>query len=918
MPRPVRLILYIVVPLILLSASTSSIMEWLWMSQLGYEGVFWTLKVAKFALSLVAFVVGSIFLVWNARLLADQLRWANFAGTPLQQANIDLGNPVQHRRAKQILTGAALLVALLFALGFYLSWDASLRFLWNEPFGQVDPIFGKDIGYYMFRLPFWELVQTSFTVLVFLAIVFLGGVYAVTRLIEYRPGEGIRARPAVINQLKMNAALWLVLLAGGLFLDRYQILFSPQGIIFGAGYADVHVVLPALYIMLALVVVLAGLLFVSRWKRVGKLIPITAVLLGLAWVLGRVLLPGAVQQFRVAPNELELERPYLEHNISMTRLAYDLHNVREVDYEADDTLTVDDIQNNRDAIDNIRLWDPRLLIQTYKQLQEIRSYYEFYNVDNDRYVYDGSVNQVMLSAREISTDLPGDVSNWVNSKLQFTHGYGMTMSPVTETNQQGEPSLIIRDLPPTYDYPELEVDNPAIYYGEQSGDYYIVNTGISELDFPSGDENAYTRYAGQGGIPFSTWFHKLLFAWELGDINILLSDYIQPESRLQIWRGVQDRIRRITPFLRLDSDPYLVLSSGRLYWIQDAYTTSNKFPYSQPFQGFNYIRNSVKIVVDAYEGSVDYYVIDEEDPVLQVYESIFPNLFKSRSELPDQLERQFRYPQDLFEVQLQRFNRYHMTSPQVFYNNEDLWTRPMEKYGGQQILMEPYYVLARLPVDEPSEPTVVPASVNGDRANLEFMLISPLTPENRDNMIAWMAAKSDPEVYGDLVVYKLPKQRLIYGPAQIEARIDQDPEISQQLALWDQRGSRVIRGNLMIIPVESSFLYVEPVFLLAEGVDIPQLQRVIVAIGDDIAMEPTLDEALFELFGDVAAPLAPERALQQGMPVAPPDSVVQVVSNEELERVRELWSELRQAFESGDWTRYGEVMGEIDGEIGEN
>ncbi len=886
------------------------------MSELGYDGVFWTLKIAKFGLSVSAFILAGLYLVVNARILADELRWANFAGTPLQEANLNLGHPDQHRRARWVLTASALVFAMLFALGFYLSWDESLRFLWNEPFGQVDPIFGKDIGFYMFRLPFWELIQTSFTVLVFLAIAFLTAVYVITRLLQYQPGEGIRARPAVRTQLRMNAALWLVLLAAGIFLDRYQILFSSQGIVFGAGYTDIHVLLPALYVMFALVLILALLLVVTRWKPLGKVLPVTAVLLALTWLLGRALAPGMMQQFNVAPNELQLETPYLEHNIAMTRLAYGLDDVIEVDYEADDTLRIRDIDQNRDAIDNIRLWDPRLLIQTYKQLQEIRTYYEFYSVDNDRYIYDGRVNQVMLSAREISTVLPTGSDNWVNRRLQFTHGYGVAMSPVTETDRQGEPVLIVRDLPPVFDYEELAVDNPAIYYGEESSGYYIVNTGISELHYPSGDANVYTKYDGSGGIRFGSWFHRLLFAWELGDVNILLSDYIQPDSRLQIWRSVQERIRKITPFLRLDSDPYLVLSSGRLYWIQDAYTTSRNFPYSQPVQGFNYIRNSVKIVVDAYEGSVDYYVVDEADPVLQVYRSIFPNLFKSRSEVPGTLERHFRYPQDLFEIQIERFNRYHMTTPQVFYNQEDLWTRPWEKYGGQQLRMEPYYVLARLPREPERGATIRPAATNGDRPDLEFMLISPLTPENRDNMIAWMAAKSDPEDYGQLIVYKLPKQRLIYGPAQIEARIDQDPEISQQLALWDQRGSSVIRGNLMVIPVENSFLYVEPVFLIAEGVDIPQLQRVIVAIGDAVAMEPTLDAALFQLFGEAAAPILAPEDVQPQMPVAAPDSVVRMVSSDELDRVRELWSEVRGALEAGDWARYGELMEEIDGAIG--
>jgi uncharacterized membrane protein (UPF0182 family) len=574
---------------------------------------------------------------------------------------------------------------------------------------------------------------------------------------------------------------------------------------------------------------------------------------------------------------------------------------------ADDTLDIADIRNNQDAINNIRLWDPRLLIGTYKQLQEIRSYYEFYSVDNDRYTVDGDVTQMMLSAREIARELPSQSDTWVNRHLQYTHGYGLTMSPVTETSEQGEPSLIIRNLPPVYESEDLQVTNPAIYYGENSSGYYIVNSGVEELHYPDGDENIYIHYDGTGGIPIGNFFKKLLFAWEMNDINILLSQYINDDSKLQIWRSIQERINRITPFLELDSDPYLVLSEGRLFWIQDAYTTSSYFPYSQRYNGqFNYIRNSVKVVVDAYNGSVDYYVVDEEDPVLNVYKQIFPDLFKPQSELPNDMQKHFRYPQDLFEIQIETYSRYHMTTPQVFYNQEDLWTRPNEKYGGQQLIMEPYYVLARLPDDD----------------MLEFMLISPLTPENRDNMISWMAAKSDPGNYGDLLVYKLPKERLIYGPAQIEARIDQDPEISRQIALWDQRGSRVIRGNLMVIPIENSFLYIEPVFLLAEGVEIPQLQRVIVAIGDDIAMQPTIEEAIFDLFGDQADFIMPSAAnvpsqIAAETPVTAIDQTVQRQLNEQLDEIKALWNDIADALEERDWVRYGELLDELNNLIQE-
>ena len=908
--RFIRIAGVVVALLILLGISSSSIVELLWMQEVGYTGVFWRTALAKITLGVASFALAAAYLVLNFRYLADRLRWAPIVGTPLQNLQLSGSLGDYHRPIKLALTIAALVLALFFALNFGAQWDASLRFAWRTEFGASDPIFGRDVGFYLFQLPFWELIQTTLTVLAFLTTALLALVYSVTGLLRYEVRSGIMAPAPVINQLRLNAVVWLVLFAWGLFLDRYQLLFRSRGVVFGATYTDLAIELPAIWIMLVLTLALAALLGASRWLRAGRWTRLTGLALLAVWILGRAIVPALVDRFQVNPNELEVQQPYIEHNIALTRLAYGLDDVQEVEYEADDTLSLADVQANQDAIDNIRLWDPRLIIQTYRQLQEIRTYYQFQSVDNDRYTINGQPRQMMLSAREIASSLPERSDTWLNRHLQFTHGYGLVMSPVIETNRQGEPVLVIRDIPPVVASPELRIDNPAIYYGEAGQGYYIVNTESPELHYPAGDENVYTAYEGSGGILLNSWFRKLLFAWELADVNILLSDYIRPDSRIQIWRGIRDRIRRITPFLGLDADPYLVIQDGRLFWIQDAYTMSRGFPYAQPVGTLNYIRNSVKVVVDAYEGKVDYYVVDERDPVLRVYDAIYPNLFKPLEALPDGLQEHFRYPEDLFKIQLDVFNRYHMTSPQVFYNDEDLWTRPNEKYGGQQLIMEPYYVLARLPGED----------------HLKFMLISPLTPSNRDNMISWMSAKSDPGEYGELVVYKLPKQRLIYGPAQVEARIDQDPEIARQLALWDQRGSRVIRGNLMVIPIGDAFLYVEPVFLLAEGVDIPQLQRVIVAIGDAVSMQPTIQEAIVDLFGSEAADLLPEpRApvIRAGTESAAPDTLAPQVTAmqerqlRELEEARSIWQQLSQALAAGDWSRYGEAMNRLERLLGE-
>lgn len=901
-PRFIRLFLFIAIPLVLLSISSTWIFEWMWLSELGYSQIFWTLRGTQVILTTGAFLIAAAYFTTNFRYLASQLKYVDLNTTPLQGVNINFSSDFTNKRIKQFFTLVGLVMALLFAFSFYIRWDESLRFISGIEFGEVDPLFGNDIGFYMFDLPFLNVLQGSLVSIAFLTLTILALVYVFTGEFKVQSFTNFDARDKVLNHIAVNAGIWLLLLAWGFFLDRYELLFKSDGIVFGAGFTDVTIQLPSIWILFILSLVLSLIFFLNRWVNLTKYIPGILVLFVAVIVLGRVLIPSVVQQFNVEPNELELETPYLENNIAMTRLAYNLDGVEEIEYEADDTLGITDIRNNQDAVDNIRLWDPRLLIGTYKQLQEIRSYYEFYSVDNDRYMVDGEMKQMMLSSREIARELPSQSDTWVNRHMQYTHGYGIVMSPVTETNSQGEPVLTIRNLPPFSTSADLIVENPAIYYGENSSGYYIVNSDVEELDYPLGDENVYVNYDGTGGIPFNNFFRKLLFAWEFSEMNILLSDYIQDDSRLQTWRSVQDRINKITPFLELDSDPYLVLNEGQLYWIQDAYTTSSYFPYSEQYKGqYNYIRNSVKVVVDAYNGDVNYYMIDENDPVLNVYREIFPDLFKPRSELPAGMENHFRYPQDLFEIQIETFARYHMTSPQVFYNQEDLWTRPNEKYGGQQLIMEPYYVLARLPGDD----------------RLEFMLISPLTPENRDNMISWMAAKSDAENYGDLVVYKLPKERLIYGPAQIEARIDQDPEISRQIALWDQRGSRVIRGNLMIIPIEDSFLYVEPVFLLAEDVEIPQLQRVIVAIGDDISMQPTIEQAIFDLFGQGADFILPETATEMAQrqiaAQANGDSLmVDPQIAEQLDDIRSIWADLRTALEDGDYVRYGELLNELD------
>jgi hypothetical protein len=517
--------------------------------------------------------------------------------------------------------------------------------------------------------------------------------------------------------------------------------------------------------------------------------------------------------------------------------------IQETAYPALTDLTPEVIARNQDTIQNIRLWDSRPLLQTYQQTQAIRLYYQFYNVDTDRYHLSDGYHQVMLSSRELASELPTQAQTWVNENLQFTHGYGLVMNSVSKTIGGGFPQYLIKDIPPVSQYESLNTTQPAIYYGEVSPGYKIVSTGIKEFDYPKGNQNVYTSYQGSGGIPLDGIWKRLLFAWTQRDVNILFTSYLTPQSKIQIWRSIQERVSQIAPFLLLDEDPYAVVSDGKLYWIQDAYTVSDRYPYSQPqaggpAQGSNYIRNSVKIVVDMYNGSVSFYIMDPKDPVLDVYRHAFPGVFKDLNELSAGLKLHLRYPQDLFAIQAAEYSTFHMTDPQVFYNREDLWVAPEEKYDGAVNPMEPYYILMKLP----------------GSSQMEYLIMTPFTPQKRDNMIAWLAARCDFPDYGKMLFYELPKEKLIYGPNQISAMIDQSTTISQQLTLWDQKGSGVIRGKLIVIPIENSFLYVVPLYLKAEGTNFPQLKRVIVATGDRVVMEPTLDESLSDLFENAATP----------------------------------------------------------------
>jgi uncharacterized membrane protein (UPF0182 family) len=877
------------------------LVEYLWLGELGYESVFWTIRSTQVLLFLLVFVVAGLYFGGNFHLLLRRIpplwasRWAQGGEAP----EIG-GSPITRDRLKRFAYVIAGLLSLLFAAGFSGRWDDLLRFWYAGSYGTADPIYGHDLAFHMLELPFIQSVQSAVVGLAFLGLLALVTGYVIAGEIGVQDGQ-FYVPTGPLRHLGANVILLLLGWTWGFYLDRYEMLQEGGGAVFGAGYTDVNVMLPALWLMIAATLGLAAIVGYNLVRRNLALLGYGVLGYVILLVGGLVVAPTMVTQLTVLPNELEVERPYLEHNIEYTREAFALNDVKESSYPARPNLTPQDIENNRETIENVRLWDPRLLIDTYKQLQQIRTYYEFYSVDVDRYTIDGEYRQVMLSPRELTQQLPQGSNNWVNRHLQYTHGYGTVANLVARQGTEGSPEFLVRDLPPVSSDSALAVDNPAIYYGERVPTYRLAPTSAQELNYPKGDENVYTSYEGDGGVSIDSFWEQLVFAYWTGDFNILLTQYLTEDSQIQFWNSVDERVRRVAPFLQFDRDPYFVLSDKRQYWIADAYTTTRSFPYAEPirnmrgYEGTQYIRNAVKVVVDAYDGDVSLYVSDPDDPIIQAYQRIFPDLFQPLSAMPEHLREHVRYPQDYFEMQIERYKRYHMTQPQVFYNNEDLWTRPNEQYAGQQQTMEPYYIMTRLPGEE----------------RQEFMLMTPMTPENRDNMIGWIAARSDPPHYGELVVYNLPKERLIYGPNQVESRIDQDTEISRQLSLWDQRGSSVIRGNLIVVPIEESFLYVEPIFLIAENIKIPQMQRVIVAYGERVAMQQTLRQALNTVMGEQVVETRQEAlaSLQRAAGAAQRASPQNI---EELERAKTLIQEARQALQGGDFARFGDRFNELE------
>lgn len=831
--RILRLALYGLALILLwsgLSWAQSFYTDWLWFSAVGHEAVLWKTVTTRLGL----FIAGAlIFLAWAVPNLYAAFR-ASGRMFPLGGHKLP---PQIYNTARNVLLwlscGATGLAAVFLAAGPAGEWDTVLRFLHQVPFGRLDPIFEKDFSFFIFTLPALDYFRSWLVGLVVVVMIIVAAFYYLNSMLR---GEFFEFKGPILAHLAALGALLFVLIALGHWLGRYELLYSPLGTVYGVGYTDNIVQLPAKTLLALTALIVAGALLAGAKARNRKLVtwPV-AIWFGLNLLLGSVV-PGLVQRLAVEPSELARETKYLANNIAHTRKAFGLEQLKSMSHPARGEMDRATVEANQGTIQNIRLWDEGPLLQSYNQIQFFRLYYDFLAVHTDRYTVDGELRQVMLATRELSAEkLPGEAQRWVNRHLQFTHGYGVAMSPVTEVQAGGRPDFFIRDLPPTG---KIALDRPEVYYGLKSLDYLIVNSRMQEFNYPGPDGPVYTHYQGHGGVLLSSLFRRLMYAWQFKDLNILISGEITPDSRIQYRRTVPQRFSTVAPFLMRDREAYSVVADGRLFWIQDAYTTTNRYPYSTPWENrFNYIRNSVKAVVDAYHGSIDFYVYDEDDPLIRTYQAIFPGLFKSKDQMPEYLRAHVRYPQDLFTVQTRMLLQYHMEDPVVFYNKEDQWSVPVQTSFGKTEVLRPYYIVARLPGEEREE----------------FLLIQPFTPINRHNLVGWMAARMDGDRYGELVLYRFPTGRHVDGPSQVEARIDNDAVISEQFTLWGQVGSEVFRGILLVIPIGDSILYAEPVFLRPETIDFPELRRIILADSRQVVMHQTLDASISALVGDFPA-----------------------------------------------------------------
>ncbi len=890
--RTLILLALLLVLAVLFPMLANFLADYYWYESERITSVFWTRLLPQWAL-LAVFSAAAFAIVYpNLKIALRVARSLPPAGSEFVQ--MILG----HRLSGWIPLILGLFMAISAGTESMDHWQMVLQFIHGGSFGTRDAIFGNDVGFYVFSLPFWNFLHGWIMGLLINVLIVCGALYAFLIMNQLRDGNFDLPR-AVRGHLLTLAALLTVCWGFSYVLARYLLLYNPGGVVFGPGYTDIHATLLAQVVLAALSFAAAGLLiFAIKSNRSWKFIGITAGVFVAANIVLRGFYPELVQRYIVVPNEFEKEKEYISNNIAATLHAYGMDRIETSELTPDAGLSYDDVQADPETLENMRLWDYRALLRSYKQLQEIRSYYDFSAIDIDRYIIGGKMRQVMLAPREL--DLSGMQNRtWVNQHLEFTHGYGIVMNGAREVGQNGQPNLWIRDLPPVSSV-DIPITRPQIYFGENPMSYAFVKTNTKEFDYPMGESNARSVYEGDGGVAIGSLWRRLVYTLAFGDSRILFSDVFNKDSRVIYERNIRARLNRAAPFLAYDSDPYVAVIGGRIVWIVDAYTTSSLYPYSEPVGrryrrgrldgGINYIRNSVKCTVDAYDGHMKFYVVDPEDPIIRCWQSIFPALFSPAGEISAELRSHLRYARDLFTVQADIYRTYHMADPNTFYNKEDVWnTLQGEESEGT---LSSYYVMNKL-IGETTP---------------EFLMMTPYTPVGRDNMIAWMAGRCDGPNYGKLVLYRFPKQTLIYGPNQISALINQTPEISAQLSLWSQRGSDVILGHLLVVPVHNSLLYVRPLYLKASQSDLPELKRVILSSGGHVVWDDTFEGALEKLLH-----YKPEEHAESApvpLPAAPAadDSELKQLAR----RAKSAWARSQQALKNADWSAYGAAMGDLE------
>ena len=892
-----KVFIYIFAAVLLLvwfgSSLAGLITDWYWFDALGFGNIFTTVLNSQIFIFLIVAAV-TFGLVYLNLKIASRLTRGRAVRQDIKQREGGIG---VEKLITRISLGVSTVIGFFTGLLGATNWQTILKFFNSTSFGFSDPIFSKDISFYIFSLPFIELVFGILLWILFVSlagvgiIYFIKGVLSFKRKRQYYVQDSSKGRISGYKVEKPGRTHLFTLLfffLGGLALQIYlvkipKLLYSKGELFTGAGYTDIHAILPVLKILAFILIVAAIISLINIFRNVNKYFLFTVAAYVVVLILGTWIYPLILQKLVVEPNEIVKESTYISYNIEATQKAFGLDEVEEKQLSGEDTLSMKDINENKGTIRNVRLWDREPLLDTFSQVQEIRTYYDFSRIDNDRYTLGDEYRQTLLSPRELnSNNLPNPT--FINKHLTFTHGYVLVVSPVNEVTKEGLPVLFVKDIPPVSSSEELRVERPGIYYGQMTDSYAVAKTAAKEFDYPSGEENVFTDYEGKGGVEVKNLFRRFLYSIRFGEIKILFSGDIDSQSRVMYSRNVEERIKKILPFLELDSDAYMIVTEdGKLKWIIDGYTVSSRYPYSRKLGGINYIKNSVKAVVDAYDGDVNFYIADPNDPLIKTYSKIFKDTFLNIEDMPDDIRAHVRYPEDLFVIQTSLYSTYHMEEPQIFYNKEDQWEVPRISEGRRDSMIR--HIIMRLPEEDGSP---------------EFILMIPFTPQGKNNMAAWMVARSDGENYGQLLVYKFPKQKLVFGPAQVISRINQNPDISRQISLWDQRGSEVNLGPLLVIPIGKSLIYVRPLYIRAEGGSIPELKRVIVAYENRIAMRKTLNEALEVIF-------------EGGVEVST-EELEESFSGNITEEANRIFQEAMEAQRQGDWSLYGEKIKRL-GEI---